>query len=425
VAAGASPGAAPAQGPGPAALAERPGLGPLWDELARRYGEGAEPSTVTLRNLSVPQRQALADLLGADRLPAAEVRIPLRRLAAALGTDLGGVRAILERLRGPIVDRRAARAADRLARDRLWAWLGQEAAGLALFGDPSAATRWVEAVRGEGIPGGDVDAHRRRLAAVLRVLAALPADGMALPSLAADALGDPHGLDRGRSAAAMALEAVAAALSRDRPADAEATRALWEEVGIVPDPLSSTTLVLGLRPGHAATDPLAGWLAAAAVAAEAVVLSLAQLRRWPIAPLPPGRIVYVVENPSLLTEAAAGGWSGPPIVCSSGRPTVATVTLLRQLGAGGATLLQHADFDAAGLEITAWLADRAGTTPWRMDEHHYRAALTTGRIRRPLAGILPSTPWAPALRHCMEAAAVAVYEEELRHSLLDAMVASA
>src|SRR5207302_4649919 len=175
------------------------------------------------------------------------------------------------------------------------------------------------------------------------------------------ALAEPHGLDRGRSAAALALDAVALALGRDRPSDAEATRALWESVGVVPDPLSSTVLALGLRPAAADADPLAAWLAAAAIAGEAAVLTLAQLRRWPVGALPPDRVAYVVENPSLLTEAVARRWSGPPIVCSSGRPTLATVTLLRQLGAAGATLAQHADFDGAGLGITGWLADRAGT----------------------------------------------------------------
>jgi hypothetical protein len=44
------------------------------------------------------------------------------------------------------------------------------------------------------------------------------------------------------------------------------------------------------------------------------------------------------------------------------------VTLLRQLGADGAILAQHADFDLTGLGITAWLAERAGTRPWRMGE---------------------------------------------------------
>jgi len=191
---------------------------------------------------------------------------------------------------------------------------------------------------------------------------------------------------------------------------------------VVPDPLSSTVLALGLE-AHG-DGPLDAWLRTAAAAGEPVVLTLAQLRRWPVTPLPTNAVVYVVENPSLLTEAASRAWSGPPIVCSSGRPTLATVTLLRQLGAGGAALVQHADFDPAGLGITAWLAERAGTRPWRMGERHYRAALAAPRPRRPIAGMVPPTPWDPTLQAAMAGTGVAVFEEELRHELLDAIARS-
>jgi uncharacterized protein (TIGR02679 family) len=409
---------------------DRPGLEPLWDELARRYGKGTQPVTVSLRNLSLPQRRALADLLGSDRLPTAQFRVSVRRLVEALGVDgASGLRALIEQARGPIPDRRAARVADRLERLRLWTWLAEEAGRLAIFerspdsiDDVRASDRWAEMVRAEGVPRGDLSAHRLRLAGVLAVLAALPADGIALPALADDAFGDPHGLDRGRTAAALALGAVATARNRDRPTDAEGIRALWEEVGVVPDPLSSTVLALGLEANG--DGPLDAWLRAAAAASEPVVLTLAQLRRWPMAPLPAGAVAYVVENPSLVTEAASRAWSGPPIVCSSGRPTLATVLLLRQLGGGGATLVQHADFDAAGLGITAWLAERAGTRPWRMGERHYRAALAASRPRLPIAGTVPPTPWDPTLEPAMAGTGLAVFEEELRHELLDAMARS-
>ncbi|MGH9000121.1 MAG: TIGR02679 family protein [Acidimicrobiia bacterium] len=409
---------------------DRPGLEPLWDELARRYGEGTEPVTVSLRGLSLPQRRALADLLGSDRLPAAQCKVPVRRLVDALGVDgANDVRVLVERVRGPIPDRRAVRAADRLERERLWTWLAEEAGRLAILEGRSdgvegapASLRWTAMVRAEGVPRGDLAAHRQRLSGILAALAALPADGIALPALADDALGDPHALDRGRTAAALALGALATARGRDRPTDAEGIRALWEEVGVVPDPLSSTVLALGL--GGPGRGPLDAWLRGAAAAGEPVALTLAQLRRWPLAALPASTVVYVVENPSLLTEAASRRWSGPPIVCSSGRPTLATVLLLRQLGTQGATLVQHADFDVAGLGITSWLAERVGTRPWRMSERHYRAALAVSRPRRPIVGVVPPTPWDPALQGTMAGAGVAVFEEELRRELLDAMARS-
>jgi uncharacterized protein (TIGR02679 family) len=108
-------------------------------------------------------------------------------------------------------------------------------------------------------------------------------------------------------------------------------------------------------------------------------------------------------------------------VCSSGRPTVAVVTLLRQLGAAGAVLRQHADLDPAGLAITAWLADRAGTTPWRMRAQDLTTALAVDRPRPPLRGTVGPTPWDPPLGPALAAAGVTVPEEDLVDELLDAM----
>jgi uncharacterized protein (TIGR02679 family) len=253
------------------------------------------------------------------------------------------------------------------------------------------------------------------------VLRALPAGGVPLAALADDLLGDPHALDRGRSRAAIVLDAVG--LSTAAPpvvgGAAETSRRLWESVGVAPDPLSSTVLVLGLA--GAAPPPLGPWLASARALAEPVVLTLAQLRRWPMRALAPGDVVHVVENPSLVAEAARTGWTGPPLVCSSGRPTVAVVTLLRQLGADGCRLLQHADFDPAGLAITAWLAEHAGTTPWHMSTDHYRAAIAA-RPRPPASlQTVPPTSWDPTLQAAMADEGRVVFEEELRSSLLQAM----
>lgn len=394
-------------------------MAPLVDELARRFGEGAAPVLLTVPRLSMAQRLALADLFGLDRLPPGTAKVRVARLVAALGLEsTEALRHAVEEVTGPLPDRRAERLAQRSARDELWSWLGAGALGVPLFrAAPATVAAWVERVRAQG-PRGGVDAHRRRLETALRVLRALPADGVSLAAFASDRAGDPHALDRGRRVAAMVLDAVALATGAPLPAGAESVRDLWESVGVAPDPLSSTVLVLGLS-GAGAPDPLGPWLAAAAAAGEPVVLTLAQLRRWPVPALPAQTVAYVVENPSLVAEAARTGWTGrPPLVCSSGRPTVAVVTLLRQLGAAGAELRQHADFDAAGLSITAWLAERAGTTPWRMTAAEYAAV--AGGPAGP-SGPLPPTPWDPSLHRAVSDTAVPVYEEQLRGELLDAM----
>ena len=373
--------------------------------------------TLTLRDLPTATRQALADLFGADRMPLATSRPAVRRLVAALGlVSVGELRDVVESLRGPLPDRRAAREEARAARFELWSWLGESAGGLELGGPEARLAAWVEQQRAAGARGG-VDVHRRRLEMALDVLRRLPADGIALASLANDATGDPHALDHGRTAAAMVLDAVACAYERPAAQDAEAARSLWELVGVAPDPHSSTVLALGL-PGDGRT-PLGRWIRACAEVSEPVVLTLANLRHWPVKAVAGDGPIYAVENPSLIAEASSG-WTGPPLVCTSGRPTIAAVTLLRQLASDGAVIRQHADFDPTGVAITGWLAQRAGSVPWRMTAIDYVASLSASA---PLfAGAPPETPWDPALQGVMAHHRRALYEEEIRAELLRSML---
>ena len=413
---------------GAARRLDRADLLPVLHELARRYGDGAAPTTLTVRDLSMTERRAIADLLGIDRLPPPTTRLAISRLTTALGLDRPQeLRTAVEELVGPVEDRRATRTARQRARGDLWAWLADELARLPFSrgdGGGAASVAWVDRVRRAGVPGGDVEAHRRFLTAVLGTLGRLPADGIALASLAADGYGgDADALDRGRGAAALVLDAVARLLGQDRPTDAETTRLLWERVGVVPDPLSSTVLTLGLRPRG--DDPLAVHLHSMADAGEPTTLTLSQLRRWPVAPLGRGDVAFVVENPTLVVEAADRRWPGAPLICTSGRPTHAVVTLLRQLGQDGAVLAQHADFDVAGLGISTWLADRTGTTPWQMTGDDYLRALgTTGTTVR-LRGTVPPTPWDPALQAAMAQHGLAVHEEAVRADLLRQMAQAA
>jgi uncharacterized protein (TIGR02679 family) len=398
----------------------RPELAPIVDVLAGRLAQtsDAAPVRLTLRGLTTESRQALADLLGSDRLPATDLTLRVERLLAALGLPSSTpLRSLVEPLRGPLGDRRAQHAAAQATRDALWTWLAAQAAQVDLGTGPDRLAPWVAALRAGGVRGG-APARRARLEAALAVLRALPADGASLASFAADVTGDPHALDHGSALSALVLDAISVAVDRERPAGAEAARELWESVGVVPDPLSSTVLALGLR--GAGDSGLAHWLSTTADAAEPVMLTLANLRRWPVPAMPPDTHLFVVENPSLVIEAASRHWAGPPLVCSSGRPSVATVTLLRQLTAAGARALQHADFDPAGLSITQWLARQAGTIPWRMTASDYAAAVG----RQPaLDGAVPPTPWDGALRELLLAHGRPVYEEQLRDDLLAAMLA--
>jgi uncharacterized protein (TIGR02679 family) len=344
-------------------------------------------------------------------------------LVAVLGLRDGDeLRSLVEGIVGPLGNRRADREERRRQRAQLWSWCTEQIEGVPLLAAHQGAPAWVDQLRQTGVRGGEDGERvfRQRLEQAVTVLRALPvSETVSLASFADDQLADPHALDRGGALEGLVLDGLALGVGVERPRDAEAVRQLWEQVGVVPDPISSTVTVLGLRP-YGAGD-LAGWLRHCADASEPAVVTLAQLRRWPMDALDRSDHLYVVENPSVISDAAARGWAGPPIVCSSGRPSVAVVTLIRRLGAKGAACRQHADFDGAGLAITAWLADRAGTTPWLMTADAYRAAVARPRQRVLLQGDLPDTPWDPLLAPAMREGGVAVYEEELRFSLLSAM----
>jgi uncharacterized protein (TIGR02679 family) len=405
----------------PAQVAGRlagPELAPLVDELVRRFESGADPVSVTLPALSDAGNRRLADLLGLDRHLRAGRRLRVDRLASAVGAaDVPALRHALVELRGPLDDRRSRRAAAAAARDELWDDVEAMARGVELFrGRPAHVDRWMDRVRQLGVPEADVEAHRRRLASVLDCLGRLPApEPVTLAGLAADVTGSAHGLDPGRRVARLVLDALALVHDLPPPRDAEEVRSQWEQAGVVPDPLSSNVLVLGLRP--VGDDPLAVHLRASADVAEPVVLTLRQLQRARLST--DVEVAYVVENPSILAEVA-GRWSGPPLVCSSGRPSIAVVVLVRQLSAAGAVVHQHADFDPAGIAITRWLHERAGTVPWRMTAGDYAAALA-GRATGTFAGSVGPTPWDPELAAAMEATGRAVHEESIREELLDSM----
>lgn len=403
----------------PADRLGHPDLGPLVDELVRRFASGHPPARITLPALGDRGNARLADLLGLDRYPAEGKQVAVDRLATAVGAgSADGLRSAVVALRGPLGDRRADREAAQAARTALWADVEAMACSLEIFGHPRAATDWMQRVADLGIPGGDVEAHRARIATAVACLRRLPATTpFTLAGLAADETGSAHGLDPGRRVTRMVLEALAIASGRPIPTNAESARALWEGVGVVPDPLSSSVLTIGLRPSG--DDPLGHFLRATSLDAEPVVLTLRQLQRRPLTHRPEGGLVFVVENPSLIADIA-GSWAGPPLLCSSGRPSMAVVAVVRQLIESGAVVLQHADFDAAGIDITRWLEARAGTVPWRMGADDYSAAVAT-RPTTALEGKVGPTPWAPDLGPSMVASGRAVHEEAIRADLLSAI----
>jgi hypothetical protein len=99
---------------------------------------------------------------------------------------------------------------------------------------------------------------------------------------------------------------------------------------------------------------------------------------------------------------------------------MAVVLLVRQLAGHGAAIRQHADFDPAGLDITRWLAERAGTVPWRMSREDCLDGIDDA-MEASITGLVPPAPWDPGLTEAMTARRVVLYEESLCDALLAEM----
>jgi uncharacterized protein (TIGR02679 family) len=388
--------------------AATPGLAPLWAELARRFGASDRPvRSVRLRGLTPPQRDALADLLGSVRLPASETTVRVAEVCSALRIDEPTLRALVERLAGPIDDRAARRARDLEARARLWETVGDAVAGRGL-------DAWVDRLRAVGVPGGDVDAHAERLGPVLELVGRLPlAAARPLALVAQQHLGDPHGLDQGTWAGATVAEAAATLAGLSPPTTAQQTRQALAAVGIVTDALSAPVLTLGLAGPGAAPEP--GWLAAMAAAGEPVALTASQLRRWPVACGVAD--VHVVENPSVVAAAADAGVSRP-LVCTASWPTQAGVLLLDQLRERGVRLHYHGDVDPTGLVVAEHPPRTLCAHPRRVGAADYLAAVGAATTPIDATTSIPPTPWDQALAEAVREHRLVVYEEQVVDQLL-------
>jgi Protein of unknown function C-terminus (DUF2399) len=90
--------------------------------------------------------------------------------------------------------------------------------------------------------------------------------------------------------------------------------------------------------------------------------------------------------------------------------------LLRQLGAAGARLRYHGDFDWPGITIANGIAARFGALPWRLDAGAFRSAADEGGPA--LRGTPVTATWDPALTQAMLELGVKVEEERVLDDLL-------
>lgn len=395
--------------------------GEEWTRLlaaARRKLErtgGVLDGDIGLTEPSEAERRTVIGITGRYRPETAKrLAVPLRDLDGYLHDRHGtGLLQTLGRLYGPLRDRPAERADEEAHREQaLKAAHSSRLAGQGWF------AAWLERIAADGtltrlLRRGDA----RLLDAAVRVLERLPGDPagtMPLPVLAEWATGDTKALVPGAPLEQLVLRALAQRTGVDLPRERAGRRALWESAGAIADDLASQVLVLNI--GAQGDTVVGDWLRDAADLGIPFRLTLHQLATHPV--IPAARAIFVCENPAVL-RAAAGELqdTGAALVCTEGVPSAACHRLLGDAVRAGARLYWRADFDWAGLRITAAAVARHGARPWRMTAADYRAALSKGEST-PLAGPPAASPWDPELARAMHDSGSTVMEERLLPALL-------
>ncbi len=390
-----------------------------------RHGRAPERTGFHLTNLTAVEYEALALLIGLPPRSTRSVRIDIARFDAAL-QDAGMANSLheaLEKLDGPIVNRTEAKAelqsrwssvtACQGLHPSLCAWLrGSSAIGLlkrVSKQEPQTAHQLLQ------------QAHA--------VMQHLPAQGLTRAQLAADALGNAHALDNGQAVATVVLAALQHGANTDeqeqstseeatddadgarRPS--ERVRDVWARSGVLVNELARPALFLNL--------PVRTPLNAPAAAGEPGYLSLRRLLRSPPAWDVTDQIIYVCENPNIVSIAADRlGAACAPLVCTEGMPAAAQRVLLKQLSDAGAKLLYHGDFDWAGIHIANNVMRLCGCSPWRFGSEHYLQALETAPPKeRDLQETAVAASWDQALAEVMRSHGVSIAEEAVTSLLVN------
>jgi uncharacterized protein (TIGR02679 family) len=396
--------------------------------LRARYESGRSRDEFTLTDLESGERRALAGLLGRRTMAADSMRVRRSELDEALARAgiAGTLREALEFLDGPLSDRKADRAA------REWEW----AAALSSIEEPRLVSLLADAAGTalvKRLSGSDPARAELLLVQAARVLDRLPGHGISRAQLAAEVLGDSHGLDSGHPVATITLRACAAEAAFDateaaRLQDAEeSVRERWARLGVTVNELALPALCLNL-PVRASIDdagrpetatPLNTSLALGlSLPGEPVHISLRRLLRRPPAWHVAGRDVFVCENPNVVAIAADRlGSACAPLVCTDGMPSAAQQTLLAQLAAGGARLRYHGDFDWAGLAIGNFVMREFGAEPWRFGTADYLSATADQELAL-RSGDRVMSRWDARLTGAMSERGVVVHEEGVVEALL-------
>lgn len=391
----------------------QPELRMLWQrarERLERNGRAITAAPMDLSGLSDAEVSSVCALLARRRPASNTVRVSLAELDTVLRASriAVGLLDALEAIAGPVIDRRALRADSRAERENLWS---------AAHSHPAAQSepveQWLASLRRRGrLTRLGAEDPAVVLTTALDVLHRLTGDGRTrsavprpLAAVAADVLGDAHALDPETPVGALVGDAVVTL------SGATGLRSAWRTFGVDLDSVSASALCFML-PGEPGSI-----VQAASMSAEPLRVTGRMLDRGLRLEMPPGAVVSICENPSIVMVAADRlGAACGPLVCLEGMPSGVTSRLLFELARHGATLRVHADFDVGGVAIMHHVIARHGAEPWLMGAAEYRCALE--RQSTSLDRQIGATSWDPELARAMNTSRRAVHEEAIADVLL-------
>jgi uncharacterized protein (TIGR02679 family) len=244
--------------------------------------------------------------------------------------------------------------------------------------------------RYKNLPVEEQERQLKLVRYIVRVLDQLPGPGapQRLALFAQHSSGDPHMLDPGRAAGRLLLLALSD-LANEReesgyslansPQDRAQALQLYSGAGLLVDMISSNVAVFNLAEAiyhNDMSDPLVQ-----TAGKRILILPMRQLLEWKRL-VPANAQIFVFENPQVFEEVVTTLESTtalPTLVCTSGWPSAAALTLLQLLleESPDNRLYYSGDFDLKGLQIAAYLATNypGRCHPWHFDTIAYEVAL--------------------------------------------------
>lgn len=378
-------------------------LSNLRARLRRRYELGPADgnlSSIQVGKLNQAERAALASLVGRKGGVALSITIDVAEVDHALSNAgiAPSLRTALELLDGPIAHRETEL---NKIRDS-WASVLTGCTHTDLIAYLSSPVNFGVLKRLSGNQPDSASLVCRQTEVILR---RLPAAGAPRAQIAAELLGDAHGLDSSRPVATLTLAVLRNRSSTDTGND----RDTWAAVGILVNELARPAMFLNV-PCSGLTISLG----------EPQYASLRLLARHPPDWAVAGRPILVCENPNFVAILADRlGTACPPVVCVDGYLGAAQRTILKQLKVSGANLRYHGDYDWPGIAIANNVIAKYDAVPWHFSAADYAAAISPPQLAAPLSGRPVLASWDADLTAAMTEAGIKIEEEAIAERIID------